>query len=518
MLERNRHRIVRQVLELELASAGSASMVQETLARRFRDGHLPEIEALFNELAGPGEVLRFARLEIDLGRVRGADWLDRFFEALVRQLRKAVGKEPAKEPPAEADWNPPQPSRSDDVFRQFLWFLSRGRLPWWGGRPSGPWTEALGGELGSKQWTAVGDAIHGDLRARRRLIHSVPDRVLASATESLGAVPHTERMLERLAPPGLSEDLRIRWRELFWMLVLEAVLPGRVTAEAGRRLARRLLEERAVWGDAVERAASEPRRRPPGNAGVETEPIPQPWREWLEQAARSRFEDAFRRNQWKDSESGEAHRPPAAVRSRDGDRKAAAVAEIEVTAAPRDGRSRFEPSDPKEGTLDEAVYLEGVGVVILHPFLEELFASLGLLNGRDFRDRAARCRAVHLLGYLAYGVPEVPEYDLLLPKLLCNLPWEEPLLPAALEPEEIAAMDTLLEAVLRHWEALKSGSPEWLRAHFFLRAGKLESVDHGFKLTVERQAQDVLLARLPWGLGLIRLPWMTQFLHVSWTN
>lgn len=493
MLELNRHRIVRQVLELEIASVGSAAMVQETLGRPFRDERLPEIEALFDEVAGPGAVLRLERLEIDLGCLRGPDWLHRFFEALVEHLREELEEEAVKIARPEGEWSRPLPSPHDEVFRQFLLFLSRGRLPWWGGRPRGTWTEALGGELGAEQWTVVGDVVRNDPRARRRLIHSVTDRLLASATEAFGELLHADRMLERLAPPGLSEDLRIRWRELFWMLVLDAALPGRVTTERGRTLARRLLEERAVWSEAIARAASEPRHWPRRSAQEEEPdpaPVPEPWREWLAHAASSRREDGF-------------HRMSRMVRK---------DADVE-----RDETSRSHFSGPESFLLDEAAYLEGVGIVILHPFLEELFQSLGLLSGRDFRDRAARCRAVHLLGYLAYG-GEVPEYELLLPKLLCNLPWEEPLAPVALEPEEIAALDALLGAVLRHWEALKSGSAEWLREQFFLREGKLEPVDRGFKLTVERRAQDVLLDRLPWGLGLIRLPWMTQFLHVSWTN
>ncbi len=170
---------------------------------------------------------------------------------------------------------------------------------------------------------------------------------------------------------------------------------------------------------------------------------------------------------------------------------------------------------PEEG---EAIYLEGAGAVILHPFLEELFRDRELLAQRDFRDAAARHRGVHLLGLLGFGREGIPEYKLLLAKLLCGLPFEEPLEPAGLDDDDRAACGTLLRAVLGHWAALRSGSPDWLREQFFLREGKLEAVDSGWRLTVERRVQDVLLARLPWGLGVIGLPWMEERIFVRWTE
>lgn len=165
----------------------------------------------------------------------------------------------------------------------------------------------------------------------------------------------------------------------------------------------------------------------------------------------------------------------------------------------------------------EAVYVEGAGVIIVHPFLEELFRSLGLLQERAFYDQAAQYQAVHLLSYLTFGNDEIPEYDLLLPKLLCGLPWAEPLPPSGtLSTESCNACEELLSAVLNHWSALKSNSSAWLRQQFFLRQGKIERVDEHWKLSVERRPQDVLLDKLPWGVGLIHLPWMPGLLHVSY--
>lgn len=168
--------------------------------------------------------------------------------------------------------------------------------------------------------------------------------------------------------------------------------------------------------------------------------------------------------------------------------------------------------------VGEEVYVDAAGLVILHPFLQELFQSLDLLRDHQFRDALAQRRAVALLTYLAFGDLPVPEYELLLPKLLVNWPWAEPLPPDDLTDAEQQTCDELLAAVLRHWSALRSSSPDWLREAFFWRDGKLTPVDNGWQLTLERQAQDVLLNRLPWGLGVIRLPWMTDYLYVNWIS
>ena len=156
--------------------------------------------------------------------------------------------------------------------------------------------------------------------------------------------------------------------------------------------------------------------------------------------------------------------------------------------------------------------------MIVHPFLPELFDSLGVWRDRQFAHPQAQRRAVALLTYLAFGDRPVLEYDLLLPKLLAAWPWAEPLPPHGLSESERQACDQLLAAVLQHWQALRSSSADWLRETFFWRDGKFTPVDGGWRLTIERHAQDVLLNRLPWGLGVIYLPWMTEVLHVSWLN
>ena len=146
------------------------------------------------------------------------------------------------------------------------------------------------------------------------------------------------------------------------------------------------------------------------------------------------------------------------------------------------------------------------------------FANADCSKASRFRGLEARDRAVHLIGLVAFGRIDLPEYELVLPKVLCGAPLEEPLEPVQLEDEDVAACDAVLRAVLEHWTALRSSSPAWLRAQFFLRDGKLERVDSGWRLTIERHAQDVLLARLPWGCGVVAPPWLNERIFVHWLD
>jgi len=167
---------------------------------------------------------------------------------------------------------------------------------------------------------------------------------------------------------------------------------------------------------------------------------------------------------------------------------------------------------------DEAIYLSGAGVILVHPFLEQLFCERDLLAGKSFRAIEARNRAVQMIGLVAFGRADVPEHELLLAKTLCDAALEEPLEPVLLEDKDVAACDALVRAVLQHWTALRSSSPEWLREQFFLRDGKLADVDSGRRLTIERRAQDVLLARLPWGFAVVALPWLRTQIFVHWLD
>lgn len=173
-----------------------------------------------------------------------------------------------------------------------------------------------------------------------------------------------------------------------------------------------------------------------------------------------------------------------------------------------------EKDDTPAGTSLVAAH---AGVVILHPFLMIYFEKMGLLQGKEFVNAGAQRRAAQLVHYLATGETEAPEYDLPLAKILVGLPLDTPLdrtldMSTSEQQESIA----LLETVIGYWTSLGNCSPEALREGFLQRPGRLTRREDGWLLQPQTQALDILLDRLPWGIGMVKLDWMPEFLYVEW--
>lgn len=172
-----------------------------------------------------------------------------------------------------------------------------------------------------------------------------------------------------------------------------------------------------------------------------------------------------------------------------------------------------------EVQADEELYINNAGIVLVHPFLSRYFDNLGLLKKRKFKDEKARHRAIRLLHFLATGDGKTPEYDLMLPKILTGLPINVPLDHALrLTKKQKSEGEAMLEALIEHWGVLGSTSPEGLREGFLQREGKLIFRNGSWQLKIEQQTLDLLLDRLPWGVGIIKLPWMMDMLQVEWRH
>lgn len=164
-----------------------------------------------------------------------------------------------------------------------------------------------------------------------------------------------------------------------------------------------------------------------------------------------------------------------------------------------------------------AYYIQNAGTVLIHPFLPTYFRNLGLAGEQEFAGEASLHKAIHLIQYLATRETGLPEYELLLPKFLCGLPFDIPIeRNIEVTEEEKEEGENLLRAAIRHWGALGDSSPDALREGFLQRDGKLEKRESGWYLMVEQRTLDILLGKLPWNLGILRLPWMKDLLKVEW--
>jgi len=165
----------------------------------------------------------------------------------------------------------------------------------------------------------------------------------------------------------------------------------------------------------------------------------------------------------------------------------------------------------------EEFFTNNSGIVILHPFLFMYLKELELLKENDFINIESQHRAVLLIHYLATGETNVAEFNLLLVKLLCTVDFEEPV-PNFIELTEKEKEESanLLKSVTEHWKPLNNTSAEGLQNSFFEREGKLTPTENGWLLKVEQKTIDILLDKLPWGIGIIKLPWMKHTLNVEW--
>jgi len=174
-------------------------------------------------------------------------------------------------------------------------------------------------------------------------------------------------------------------------------------------------------------------------------------------------------------------------------------------------------NEKKEALINEDLFTNNSGIVILHPFLFMYFKELGLLNENNFINIESQHRAILLLHYLATGETKVAEFNLLLAKLLCAVDFEEPI-PNFIEltEKEKGESANLLKSVTEHWKPLNNTSLKGLQNSFFQREGKLTQTETGWLLLVEQKTIDILLDKLPWGIGTIKLPWMKNTLNVEW--
>jgi hypothetical protein len=163
----------------------------------------------------------------------------------------------------------------------------------------------------------------------------------------------------------------------------------------------------------------------------------------------------------------------------------------------------------------DAVFIGNAGLVLLHPFLPRLFASLQIADGDVLKDPGTALQVLH---YICTGQRIAVDHELILPKILCGIPTdafvavEDPLHEAHCHETE-----RMMQAAIQHWSALRSTSIDGFRESFLQRAGKLAfDEDAGWSLFVEVKTFDILVNHLPWGFGRIRLPWMKAMLQVQW--
>ncbi len=172
-------------------------------------------------------------------------------------------------------------------------------------------------------------------------------------------------------------------------------------------------------------------------------------------------------------------------------------------------------SESRKTNKKVKIVTEKAGLVILHPFIKELLKSATLLTEENkIKDTN---KAVLMLHYLATGNQKALDLELSFEKILLGIPIEEVItIPQKLTKIEKHQCDALLKAVVQHWNIYKSNATNSLRSMFLQRFGTVDYTKKKITIEVEKQAQDLLLDKLPWGIGIIKLPWLKPLIYTKW--
>ena len=469
MLPTAPHSIRRQVLEVELeGSEADALALQRTLPGLSARLLAPMIAEVLDRCAPAADWICIERLEVDAGSI-ALERLEHDLPAALRQALEAAlmaqvsaGSAAAG---AAAGWRRSTAAQSLD--EALAYFLEYGNLP-------------------SACHLAPGMNFEQTLLAGWQAAVSAGAGGTAACAAVLTRALAGERARERLTAQFSALFLRVLLARMtrHSAQVVATILPAGAGAGLAPDAARRL--ELRRWQAVFARAA-----------GGTTAPLSE-----LTQAAMVKPAPA----------GAPAPVLPAAPLARRGAGQAARARRerAHASAAARKEHGAGAPHPDAE----QGIFINNAGLVLLHPFLGRLFEALAVSAGERLLQPD---RALRLLHYLASGSATAPEYELVLPKLLCNLPLTQPVAPDIVPgEEERAECEALLAAVIGHWDALRSTGADGLRAAFLLRPGKLSRRDGAWLLQVEPDTADILLNQLPWGISPVKLAWMDQLMWVEW--
>ena len=170
-----------------------------------------------------------------------------------------------------------------------------------------------------------------------------------------------------------------------------------------------------------------------------------------------------------------------------------------------------------ENNSAEEIMVQNAGLIIFWPFLTRLFEQVNLVENRLFISPSAQNRAIYLLQYLVNNTTNVPEFELVLNKILVGMPISKHLDPIGnLNLEEKKLTASLMNGLIQNWPKVQNSTSTGIQETFIQREGVLSQNKEQYKLVITKKTVDILVASIPWNLSLIKLPWMEKPMHIEW--
>ena len=456
-----KHIILKQVVDCEYHGDTDGFDLQQRITEWCNRELIPRIDEQLQTVQTGAMVYKIDKLYIEVQVDERGNWLSAAAEMIVKQLHKTVDIEIQKANSEIAL----QPKTYPQLFVEaFIYFLQYGNLPWWSPVTTNQvWQE----ELESLLITGFSDNAKSSLlqilkqpKVQQRLLYQMPDELFIKLMVQInpGIEKDITNLINDIKHLVQNTEERKAVLTLFRQSVMAFIYEVESYEFAGH-----------VYGHFVQQL------------------------------------------------SAAGHLAHVHINS--GKFSAAIVKALETqksrTATPLPQEKDMPvPDEGEKMDLQNGLYINNAGLVIVAPFLPSLFKKLELFNDTAITDIN---RAVCLVQYLASGRERVAEFETGLAKILCGVAPDFPVdTNISLTKEEKHELNDLLESAIEYWNILKDTSPEGLRQSFLQRQGKFQFVNNSWLLQVEPKAWDVLLQHLPWNISMLKLPWMQHMLKTEW--
>lgn len=537
------HIIRQQYLDVEVNGTESeGKALLQSLPDFYQSSLQPALERVFNRYASLDEHLIFERLEIDVGSLT----IERFEHDLTEQVVQVVEKyflehlpPPGTTLPGNRSGQVQQLTENQSIQDAFIYFLKTGSLPWSFQLPVGKtleqamldvWRDAEIPEADLRFFKAMMMSVLASVNPRKRLVQQFSLAFLGILLTRLSL--QSKQAIDKVLPilrASVESPIDIKYfeRQLWETVFAEVVFGTSLTditlvAETWHSLSvskrsltalARLLEHH--WPGTVSDFSVGAEKH---TAGVSPDSI----------AAEKKLSagdeppettQALKNNVDKKNKPAKKNSPEFPASEKHGKDSSSAQqdnnGQADASQSTVFNAEKIQSDITEHVDIKDGIYLDCAGLVLLHPFLPQFFEALGIAADDKLLQPD---RALCLLHFLATGQSVAPEYALILPKILCNVPLEMPVeADVELTDTEREETTVLLDTVIRYWDALRNTSLDGLRGTFLVRSGKLSMREDGdWLLQVEAKSYDILLDQLPWSIGMIKLPWMQRMLRVDW--
>ncbi|MBS1596995.1 MAG: hypothetical protein JST75_02135 [Bacteroidetes bacterium] len=472
-----KHIIKKQFIELTLDKQLDHFRLQQLVSQHYWDHIVPILQKEFDKISSEDEIIQIDRLEIDLGIISERsigknEWTIGLISKLEEELYKSINTGYHSKKPARI-------SKSLGVFGQWIFYMQKGYLPWNTEQIDDQWYRSVLETLATdfESVLLLQQQIQSDFFVLKRIVGQHREAFLLKLVEIFTAAKQdylietiNELVILSMYLKKGAASLSIRTSEIKSALWMRTIMLASAQVRSGTK---RKLDEQMISLFLQENKIE--RKLPPKLSSQLKTILP-----LMEKIIAPIQEDRI------------------------GER----ITKMEKQAA----------DIPRKITIEEeGIFVANAGLVLLHPFLNRLFSRLEFVGKGEFVDIHAQQMAIYVLHYLATGRTESGEHELVIAKILCSYPLEEPVEHSINIPENVLKeADDMMQAAIDQWDILKNTSLSGLREGFLQRSGKLFSKNGNIYVQVEKNSIDVLLDYLPWSLSMIRLPWMKDILRVEW--